>query len=350
MSVEQRINLKFLVRLGKTPTEVLKLLQEVYGDDTMSRSCLFEWHRRFKEGRDEVEDDHRSGRPSTSKTDENVERVRQKVRSDRHLTVRMIADELGMNSERVWRIITEDLGMRKICAKMVLRLLNEGQKERRVQVCQGILEQLETEPNSLKRVVTGDKSWIFEYDLLTKRQSLEWKSALSPRPKKARVFKSKTMMMLIAFSDVHGIVHAEFLQQGQNINQHVYKNILRRLMRSVRKRRELWETRSWLLHHDNAPAHNALGIRDFLSKTNIAVLEQPSYCRDLAPCDFFLFPILKEVIKRTRFQDSEAIKTTVTRELRAIPEESFQECMEAWQRRLGKCIRAQGDYFEDDML
>ena len=40
MSVEQRINLKFLVRLGKTPTEALKLLQEVSGDDTMSRPRL----------------------------------------------------------------------------------------------------------------------------------------------------------------------------------------------------------------------------------------------------------------------------------------------------------------------
>ena len=138
ISVEQQINLKFLVRLGKAPTEALKLFQEVYGDDTMSRICLFEWHRRFKEGREQVEDDHTSGRPSTSRTDENVERVRQKVRSDWRLTFRMIADELGMNSERVWSIITEDLGTRKICAKMVPRLLNEGQKERRVQVCQDI--------------------------------------------------------------------------------------------------------------------------------------------------------------------------------------------------------------------
>ena len=184
MSVEQQINQKFLVRLGKTPNEALELLQEVYGDDTMSRTRLFEWRRRFKEGREKVEDDHRSGRPSTSRTDENVERVRQKVRSDRRLTVRMIADELGMNSERVWRIITEDLGMRKICAKMVPRLLNEGQKERRVQVSEDILEQLETEPNLLKKVGTGDELWIFEYDPLTKRQSLEWKSAVSPRPKR----------------------------------------------------------------------------------------------------------------------------------------------------------------------
>ena len=101
MSVEQQINLKCLVRLGKTPTEALKLLQEVYGDDIMSRTRLFELHRRFKDRREEVEDDYKSCRPSTSRTDKNLERVRQKVQSDCHLTVRMIADELGMNSERV---------------------------------------------------------------------------------------------------------------------------------------------------------------------------------------------------------------------------------------------------------
>ena len=101
-----------------------------------------------------MEDDHWSGRPSTSRTDENVERVR---RCDCRRTVRMIADELGMNIERIWRIITEYLGMRKICAKMVPRLLNEGQKERRMQVCQNILEQLETELNLRKRVITDDE-------------------------------------------------------------------------------------------------------------------------------------------------------------------------------------------------
>jgi len=69
-------------------------------------------------------------------------------------------------------------------------------------------------------------------------------------------------------------------------------------------------------HDDNAPAHNALGIREFLAKNNIAVLEPPTYnSPDLAPCDFFLFPKLKEVIKGSRFQNSEAIKSAVTREL-----------------------------------
>ena len=155
---------------------------------------------------------------------------------------------------------------------------------------------------------------------------------------------------LIAFFDVRGFVHCEFLPQGQTINQHVYKEILRRLLRSVReKRQELWEDNSWVLHHDNAPAHTAPSIREFLAQKNIAVLEQPPYSPDPAPCDFFLFPKLKGVIKGICFEDVHDIKKAMTTELR-IPEETFQECIQAWQRRMGKCIRLQGDYFEGDNL
>ena len=56
---------------------------------------------------------------------------------------------------------------------MVPRLLNEGLKERCVQICHDILEKLETESNLLGRVITGNESWICEYDLETKRQSFQ---------------------------------------------------------------------------------------------------------------------------------------------------------------------------------
>jgi len=105
-----------------------------------------------------------------------------------------------------------------------------------------------------------------------------------------------------------------------------------------------------MFHYGNALVHNALSIRDFLAKNNTAVLEQPPYSPDLAPCDFFLLRKLEGVMKGTYFPDVEAIKMAVTIELRAIPDRSFQECMEAWQRRMEKCVRSQGTKIEGDML
>ena len=68
------------------------------------------------------------------------------------------------------------------------------------------------------------------------------------------------------------------------------------------------EKKKWLLHHDNAPAYSALGIWEFLAKNNIAVLEPLAYSSDLAQCDFFLFPKLKEVMKGTRFKIQKPLK------------------------------------------
>jgi len=73
---------------------------------------------------------------------------------------------------------------------------------------------------------------------------------------------------------------------------------MRRLREAIRKKRpELWNNQSWVLHHDNAPAHMSLLVRDFLAKTSTATMPQPPYSPDLAPCDFFLFPKLKNSMK-----------------------------------------------------
>ena len=174
--MEQRVNLKFLVKLGKKPTECVEMLHIVYGDDCMSCARVFEWHKRFKSGREDVEDDPKSGRPSTSTTADNIDRENRMVRGDRRLTVRMIAYELGMNKETVRTILTEDLGMRKVCAKMVPKLLTDDHKDIRTNVCRNILQMIEEEPDFLGKVITGDETWVFQYDPETTRQSLQWKT------------------------------------------------------------------------------------------------------------------------------------------------------------------------------
>ena len=85
-------------------------------------------HKLFS-GRILAEDEQRSGRPSATRTGGNTARVRELVLSDRRLTVRMIADEVNMSQETIHLILTEELGMRKICAKMVPRNLTQQQQD-----------------------------------------------------------------------------------------------------------------------------------------------------------------------------------------------------------------------------
>jgi len=117
-NLEQRMNIKFCVKNGKSTSETLALLTVAYGEYAMKKSSVFEWYRRFKEGREDVQDDPRSGQPKTQRTDANVDRVRTLVRSDRRLGVRVIAEEFNMNRETVRQGVKEDLGMRKFSAKM----------------------------------------------------------------------------------------------------------------------------------------------------------------------------------------------------------------------------------------
>ena len=65
VNVEQRVNVKFCVKLGKFATETYGLLKKVYGDECLSRTRVFKWFKRFKVGREEIGDDQRSGRPNT---------------------------------------------------------------------------------------------------------------------------------------------------------------------------------------------------------------------------------------------------------------------------------------------
>jgi len=66
VNVEQHVNVKFCVKCGKSTTEMYDLLKKVYGDECLSHTQVFEWFKRFKERREEIGDDQRPCRPSTS--------------------------------------------------------------------------------------------------------------------------------------------------------------------------------------------------------------------------------------------------------------------------------------------
>ena len=183
----------------------------------------------------------------------------------------------------------------------------------------------------------------------TTESSVE-KCVLAQATKKACMQCSQVKVMLITFFDDQGIVHHEFVPQGQTVNQHFYKEVLTCLVNKIRQKlRAFWAGKPWILHYHNAPAHTALSVKQFLVSKEITTLHHPPYSPNLAPCDFFLFPKLKGILKRTRFQGVEDIKTSMTRHLKTITKEEFLQCFKAWSKRMEKCIKANEEYFEGDM-
>jgi len=96
--LEQRINIKFLVKLDKNGPEIHQMLQQVSGEYALKERTVFKWVQHFWEGREDPKDDARSGRPSTSSGNENIDRVHYLVFSDCRLTFRMVAEKLGLGS------------------------------------------------------------------------------------------------------------------------------------------------------------------------------------------------------------------------------------------------------------
>ena len=101
-NLEQRINIKFGVKIGKSASETVVLLTVGYSKYVIGKLSVFESHRRIKEWRENMLDDPRNGQPQIQRTDANVERVRTLVLSDRRLGVRVKAEELNMNRETVF--------------------------------------------------------------------------------------------------------------------------------------------------------------------------------------------------------------------------------------------------------
>ena len=104
--IEQRYCIKFCQKLGDTQVETIRKIQQAFGNEALSPTQIKQWFKRFKDGHASVESDPRSGRPSTSRKEEVMDQVREKVLEDRRLTVQEIVAEVGISIGSVHSILT----------------------------------------------------------------------------------------------------------------------------------------------------------------------------------------------------------------------------------------------------
>ena len=121
--------IKFCFKLGKSASEMYGMLQTAFGASCMNLASVFEWHKRFKEGRESVRDDGSCARIKEVQTPE----MKNFMDKDRCVSIETISAQFDVSVETVLTIIHKEHKIRKIYVKFVPRVHREDQKERRGQ-------------------------------------------------------------------------------------------------------------------------------------------------------------------------------------------------------------------------
>ena len=119
--LEERYAIKFCFKLGKNETETYGMLQTAFRPSCMNRASVFQWHKRFKEGRESVRDDERCGRSKEGRTPELIGQIRNFMDKDRRVSIETISAQFDISVGTVHTIIREELMMGKICPKYAQR-------------------------------------------------------------------------------------------------------------------------------------------------------------------------------------------------------------------------------------
>ena len=335
-------------RKGLTQEQCVESLRAAFGDQAPSRATVFRWFSQCKWGPSSLDDEPRSGRPASAVTDDNIAAVRRMIDEDRRVTCAEIREALGIGSAAVTTILHDKLGASKRCARWVPHNLTEDQKAERVRWCEFMLERFKS--GTSKRcweIITGDETWVYQYDPETKQQSAVWLLPDDASPTKVRRARSVGKQMVATFFSQAGHLATVALQDRRTVNADWYINqCLPLVFDAWRRRRPRTGLRGLLLHHDNASAHTAAATLAFLAENGVQLVTHPAYSPDLVPCDFFLFPLVKNQLRGTRFESPEAARIEFERVVSAVPEEQWAGAWTQWFHRMKKCVQACGNYFE----
>ncbi|CAH2090362.1 unnamed protein product [Euphydryas editha] len=222
---------------------------------------VYKWHSLFKKGRESLEDDPMPGRSIEVTTPELIQKVEKLVLDDARLKKKQLAEMVGVSDTTTFKILHDHLGMTKVSARWVLRMLTSPQKQQRVECSRAFLDLCnEDKDGVLSRIVTGDETWVHHYEPESKQDSMQWHKKSTAPPKKFKVSQSAGKLMATVFWDSEGILLIDYKDKGVSITEEYYASILERLKEAIKQKRGGKLTKGVLLLPDNAPVHKWASI------------------------------------------------------------------------------------------
>ena len=332
-------------RRGLSQHQCAEQLALTFGDEAPSVRTVYRWFSEFTRGRISLADSSREGRPFSAVVPENIDAVRELIMQDRHVTYREIAASLGLGMTSIHSILHQHLAVHKVCSRWIPHNLTIDQKQCRVVWCKEMIEKYNSGTSkSVYNIYTGDESWIYCYEPETKQQSTVWVFQSEPNPTKVVRGRSTSKQMIACFFGINGHVATVSLEQRRSVTSEWYTTIC--LPEVVSEIRKTNRRRRIILHHDNASSHTAAKTIDYLKAQKVELMSHPPYSPDLAPCDYFLFPHVKNKLRGQRFSAPEEAVTAFKNLVLDVPSWEWKKCYSDWFYRMQKCVELDGEYFE----
>ena len=276
---------------------------------------------RFKQGRESLEDDPRSGRPLLAFSEDDVTAVKRLLDEDARYTVDEISESLSINSSAVFMILKQRLGLRKICARWVPHPLSQAEKDRQVKIASELLQIYDgCDDKRLCEIVTGDEKWISFFEPEGKENNKVWIGENGVRPQIARRSRSVKRVLYALFFDARGIVARIPVSEHKSVTGIYYaEQALPVVVNHYMAMRPRTGVPGLKLLHENAPVHCSAGVQDYLKTQGFKTLPHPAYCPDLALCDFWLNPIIKKCLSGHKFETRTAVERALFQYTDSIP-------------------------------
>ncbi|KAG5314934.1 SETMR methyltransferase, partial [Acromyrmex insinuator] len=309
---------------GLTPKEIKAELDNIHSTSAPAFATVYNWMNEFKRGRTSTCDAPRSGHPIGTVVSEIIDKVHNIVLTDRRVKVREVVEATDISHGTVISILHEQLGMKKLSARWMPRLLTVEHK-RDVTISKQCLKMFQRNPDEfLRRFITVDMD-----PLHLRRNSQNSESA----PKKTTL-KSAGKVMATIFWDARGIIidyYAALLDCFNNI---------------LKKKRSHLAKKKVLFHQDNTRVHTCPAPITKFNEFRYELLPHLAYSPDLALCDYFLFPNLKKWFGEKRFTTREQFIAEIEAYFEGLDKSYYSDGLKKLENRWIKCIELKGDYVE----
>jgi transposase len=333
------------MKQGYDASDIHQELQGVWNEKCPSERTVRRWCENFrKEEHPSFSDKERSGRPRSSRTDENIETIRTLIEDDPKLSTHDLEDAVGLCHATILRILKEDLNLRNVCSVWVPHLLSPENKQQRINCAKHIRRTL-LATDWRNNYAVQDETYVNFLPQTNKSQNRTWIAKDARRLQVVRpALSNKKCLLMVAFTP-NKRFSVSALPYGETVDAQRMVDFIRhtgdkwRTLRSapIRLEQLLWQM-------DNARPHSAKMTKEFLERRQVTSVWQSPYSPDLNLCDRFLFRWLKADLGKQVFSNHKEVEEASLQALRLIPEDSLVAEVEKLLAHCQSVIDIAGEY------